>query len=98
MVLGRDLISAVLLEGDPDFSYLATLQLDWTVLLRLPSGWTRPTLPDVTWITVTHKQCGGQRTIAIICTRMENLVDLQSWRLWYENDIVTSLVDTLSFV
>ena len=61
MVLGRMLISVVLLEGDPDFlsSQLVSVPRDWAVLFLLPSGWTRPLLPDVTWITVTHKQCGG---------------------------------------
>ena len=61
MVLGRGLISVVLLEGDPDFlsSQLVSMPRDWAVLFLLPSGWTRPLLPDVTWITVTHKQCGG---------------------------------------
>ena len=61
MVLGRGLILVVLLEGDPDFlcNQLVAVPSDWAALLLLPAGWTRPILPSVQWLTVTHRQCGG---------------------------------------
>ena len=64
MVLGRGLISVVLIEGDPDFlqNQLVSVPSDWSVLFLLPPGWTRPPLPNVTWLSVTHKQCGGVTT------------------------------------
>ena len=67
MVLGRGIISVVLLEGDPDFlaSSLALVPSSWPVLLLLPSGWSRPNLPQVQWLAVTHKQCGGVTTARV---------------------------------
>ena len=67
VVLGRGIISVVLLEGDPDYlaSSLLFVPPSWPVLLLLPSGWSRPTLPQVQWLSVTHRQCGGVTTARV---------------------------------
>ena len=67
VVLGRGIISVVLLEGDPDYlaSSLLFVPPSWPVLLLLPSGWSRPTLPQVQWLSVTHRQCGGVTTACV---------------------------------
>ena len=67
LVLGRGLISVVLMEGDPDYlqQQLVSVPSDWSVLLLLPSGWTRPVLPGVQWLSITHKQCGGITTARV---------------------------------
>ena len=66
-VLGRGLISVVLMEGDPDFlqSLFRLIPPSWPLLLLLPGGWTRPVMEGVHWLCVSHKQCGGVTTARV---------------------------------
>ena len=66
-ILGRGLISLVLIEGDPTYlgSTLPHIPSDWPVLMLLPAGWSRPSIPDVHWLAVSHTRCGGVTTARV---------------------------------